>query len=629
MDRERLDGWCEKGILALMLAILVFGPLAIGAVRPWQFGVIEGLTVAMLLLWIARVWLARRVQLLWPPICWAVLAFLAYAVARYLYADIEYVARKELIQIIVYTCLFLAIINNLHRQEATQAIVLTVVFLGMMMAMYACWQFAMKSDKVWNLHNGYGGRGSGTLIYPNSLAAFLAMLVPLALSFMLIGRQSPVMKVMLGYAAVVMLAGIGTTLSRGGWLATAGALAVLCVMIISHRDFRLQGLALAGVLALAGLVVAPKMEVVQSRLHHTFQQSRVDDMRLGLWDVGAEMWRDHFWLGVGPAHFNYRYREYRPPVLQLQPDRVHDEYLNVLVDWGVVGGVLVGAVWLLLGWGVFRTWKVVWGPPDTLARRKSNKLALFVGAAVGIVAILLHSVVDFTVHVPGVGILVVTLMALLTSQWRHATERFWFSGKRPLKSLVTIAMLAGAAYISLHAWQSVRESHWLARADGLDYYSDARLASLKQAYVIDPKNFATTYEVGEWYRNHSFKNMGGNPDTLAREAMKWYRLGMAIDPYDGYNWLRYGMCLDWLGPDETTGEKPVMDYYSRADELDPNGYFMAANIGWHYAQIGDDAAARSWFERSLRLWEDDNTIATEQLPIVDHQLKETAAKNKP
>ena len=380
MDRERLDGWCENGILALMLGILLFGPLAIGAVRPWQFGVIEGLTVGILLLWIVRLWLARRAQLLWPPICWAVLAFLAYAVGRYQYADIEYVARKELIQIVVYTCLFLAVINNLQRQEATQVVVLTVVFLGMAMAMYACWQFAMKSDMVWNLHSGYLGRGSGTLIYPNSLAAFLAMLVPLALSYMLIGRQSPVTKVMLGYAAAVMLAGIGTTLSRGGWLATAGALAVLCVVIISHRDFRLQGLALAGVLLLAGLFVAPRAEVVQARLQHTFAESRVDDMRLGLWDVGAQMWRDHVWWGVGPAHFNYRYRQYRPPVLQLQPNRVHDEYLNVLVDWGVAGGLLVGAVWLLLVWGVLRTAKAVWGSPDTLARRKSNKLALLIGA---------------------------------------------------------------------------------------------------------------------------------------------------------------------------------------------------------------------------------------------------------
>jgi len=30
MNRERIDRGCEKGILGLVLAILVFGPLALG-----------------------------------------------------------------------------------------------------------------------------------------------------------------------------------------------------------------------------------------------------------------------------------------------------------------------------------------------------------------------------------------------------------------------------------------------------------------------------------------------------------------------------------------------------------------------------------------------------------------------
>ena len=237
--------------------------------------------------------------------------------------------------------------------------------------------------------------------------------------------------------------------------------------------------------------------------------------------------------------------------------------------------------------------------------------------------------VDFTVHVPGVGILVITLMALLSGQLRHATEKFWFSGKLPLKLVATIVLLAGAGYISCEGWRSVREGYWLARADNDGENSDARLAALDKAFAIDPRNFATTYAIGEWYRNHSFNNMGSHPDILAREAMKWYRLGMTLDPYDGYNWLRYGMCLDWLGPDETSKEKPVMYYYRRADKLDPNGYFMADNIGWHYAQIGDNAAARSWFERSLRLWPEDNTIATNYLPILEQRLEEAAAQHKP
>ena len=54
MNRETLDRWCERGILGLVLAILVLGPLATGAVRPVEFLVIQGLTLGVLLLWVAR-----------------------------------------------------------------------------------------------------------------------------------------------------------------------------------------------------------------------------------------------------------------------------------------------------------------------------------------------------------------------------------------------------------------------------------------------------------------------------------------------------------------------------------------------------------------------------------------------
>ena len=82
MNRKLAEHWCERGILFLTLAILVFGPLVTGAVRMLEFTIIQTLTVGVLVLWVARVWLDRRLELLWPPICWAVVAFAGYAVAR-------------------------------------------------------------------------------------------------------------------------------------------------------------------------------------------------------------------------------------------------------------------------------------------------------------------------------------------------------------------------------------------------------------------------------------------------------------------------------------------------------------------------------------------------------------------
>ena len=141
MNRETLDGWCERGILALVLGILVFGPLAIGAVDAPGFLVLQGLTVAVMLVWALRLWISPKPQLLWPPLGWVVLAFVTLAIGRYLTADIEYVARQEMIQVLMYAFLFFVIVNNLYRQESVQIISFTVIFLGVGISCFAVYQY--------------------------------------------------------------------------------------------------------------------------------------------------------------------------------------------------------------------------------------------------------------------------------------------------------------------------------------------------------------------------------------------------------------------------------------------------------------------------------------------------------
>ncbi len=177
MDRKRLDVGCERTILGLVLAILVFAPLAMGAVDAWAFLVVQGLAIAVMLVWALRLWLSPKPQLLWPPLSWVVLAFAVYAVARYLTADIEYVARLEMIQVLVYAFLFFAIVNNLYRHKSVQLISFTLIFLAMGISGYAIAQLLTHSNHVWNTVSPYAGRASGTYISPNNLAGFLKMLV--------------------------------------------------------------------------------------------------------------------------------------------------------------------------------------------------------------------------------------------------------------------------------------------------------------------------------------------------------------------------------------------------------------------------------------------------------------------
>jgi O-antigen ligase len=618
MNREVLDTYCERAILWLVLAILVFGPVAAGGVHTPTFLVIQTLTVLVMLLWGFRLWLKPRPKLLWPPICWAVLAFTAYAIARYFTAELEYPARYEVTRVVIYAFLFFVILNNLHRQEHMQMITLTLIFLAMAISFYAIYQFVTNSDRVWMLTKPYKHRGSGTYISPNNLAGFLEMILPMSLAWMLVSRVKPVVKVFIGYAAVVTLAGIGVTVSRGSWVATALALAVFFGFLLTHRTYRLPAIALLALLVGIGLYSVPRTQFFKARWKEiTANQQLNDSARFDLWKPAVRLWRENIWWGIGPNHFNFRFRAFRPQTEQMQPDRVHNDYLNTLTDWGIVGVVLVASAWVLLYAGIFKTWRFVRGIPSDLGGGNSNKFAVVLGTSIGLLAILVHSTVDFNMSVPANAILAVALMAILTGCLRFTTDRYWFTARTGSKVLATLLLLVGAGALGWQGVRSAREYVWLKRARQAPDLASAS-AAFEKALAIEPGNFQTTYKNAEALRKFSQEKDGD--EALATRAIEWFDRGIKLNPYDGYNYLGRGICLDWP-LDRKNESQPSFD---RAVELDPNGYFTAAYVGWHYFQLGDYPAAKVWLERSKRL-DANNVLADSYLGFASQRLLETAA----
>ncbi len=636
MNRAALDKWLERGILGLVLAILIFTPLAFGG-RPQlpagffldfllvdTFQVAEWLMIGVMVLWGVRLWIVPRPKLLWPPICWAVMAFTLYAIARYATADIEYVARQELMRILVYAFLFFAVINNLHRQEHVQVITLALVFLAMTISFYAVYQFLADSTRVWHVFTQYAHRASGTYICPNHLGGFLEMLLPLALAFSIASRLKPVSKIFLAYATFAILAGIAATVSRGAWLATSLSLLGFFTVLLFHRSFRLPAALFLVLIVGAAVVFMPRNYSFQARYKKLVVEGKLDDdLRFFMWEPALKVWQDNLWWGAGPAHFDYRFRQHRPEMVQLQPDRVHNDFLNSLADWGLAGTALIASGWILLGVGIVKTWNSVRNNADLSGKQTSNKFAFLLGGTIGLTAIALHSVVDFNMHIPANAMIAVTLVALLSSHLRFATESYWFTMGRLTRIGATLVLIIGAVYLGQQVAKRGRESYWLARFNtGLpDAYSPEQVAILEKAFSIDPKNFDTAYSIGEAYRVQSLAG-GEDYKELAAKAMEWFQQGMKLNRWDGYNYLRYGWCLDWTGR-----QSESQPYFAKAEELDPNGYFTMANIGLHFVEMSDFAAAKPWLERSLRLDTMDNVTAQRYLPIVNRKLLENATND--
>jgi len=679
----RFYKWCGWGILGSLLGILIYGSIATGAVHAIDFLVIQALTALALLLWLARFWLNRGHRIQWPPICWTVIAFLIYALIRYHQADIEFVARQELIRIIVYAALFFIVLNNLHRQKTTQLAVNVMLVLGMLIALYAIYQYLTDAKHVlwYEKPLVYHGRGSGTFICPNNLAGFLELLLPLALANLFLGRAEHVTRVFYGYISLVLLAGIGVTVSRGGYLATGLGLFAFFALLARYRAYR--RLALVGLLVIVAgaYFFAKKAREPHKRFSRMFTLGQVDDAHVRLWLIRAAypIWRDHFWFGVGPAHFDYAFRAYRPPEVQSRPYWVHNDYLNALVDWGTVGGAIIGAALVCLGIGAVKTWKSVFRLQDDLAAKQSDRGAHVLGTAGGLLILLFHSAVDFNMHIPANAILAIVLMASLTSHLRFATDKYWVTPHLVGRTLATVLGMVAMAYLATQAVSRYKALGYLRQAAQAKTYPE-RLDALTAAYLAEPGDGDTASMVGEACRLWSWVAYSGedvrplDPKVaeayrrwssrlqrqerldldevrslslppplsgtvslrtagaayglwtwegqdrwreLALRALPWFEEGMRLNPYETYNYVRYGMCLDWL-KHHAQAEK----FFKWAEAMDPNNYYSAAMQGWHYLQKGDYQTAKEWFEKSLRLMPYDNSIATLYLRAINQRLAE-------
>jgi O-antigen ligase len=617
MDRELLDRGCERGLLAVVLGILVFGPLATGAVRGQDFAVLQGLTVLGLGLWVARFWLNPRPRLQWPPVCWAVVAFVLYATVRYRQADVEYVARLEWIRVLVYAGLFFLVLNNLHRQETTRILTWTLLALGMAIALYAVYQYLAGSNRVWWLVRPpqYNHRGSGTYICPDHLAGFLELLLPLALAGLLVSKARAVGRVFYAYIALVLLAGLGVSLSRGGYLATGLALLVMAGWLARYRDYRKPVLIAAGVIAVAAGLFFVQERHAQKRFQNILADNSADNVRIrpDIWVPAARMWLDHFWLGVGPAHFDLRFPAYRLPLVQSRPIWVHNDYLNTLADWGAVGGGIVASGLVCLVAGALKTWKYVQREPGDLSTRRSDRAALVLGASIALVALAAHSVVDFNLHIPANAILATVLAASLTSHLRFATDRYWVTLHWPGRVLVTVLGLAAIVYLGLQAGRRFAEEQWLTRA-GRARTAPEQFEALQEAHLVEPANAETVQKIGEIYRLVSWEG-GDHWRAMAETAMKWFALGRQLNRWETYNFIRYGMCLDWLDD-----HAQAQAFFDQAIQLDPNSYYTALMRGWHAIQAGNYPAAKEELERSIKIVWWPNPLARKYLELVNKKL---------
>ncbi len=622
MDRDSIEVWCQRAGLGLLLAALAFAPLFFGAVRPVEWVVVQWLILGIAALWLARLWIKERFRLLLPPVTWAIVPFVAYAAWRWRTADIEFIARQEFLQIAFFALLFIAFINNLYGQSELRWIVFTLVVVATLLSMYGIYQWLTHSDHVlwFPKPEPSERRASATYICPNHFAGFVEMCLPLALALAVAGRFGPVVRIFLVYAFGVMAVGIAVSGSRGGWIATGVSLLVFAAAMARQRGYRWISLALAVALLGGGWFFYSK--AIQSRVESAFVSGHGREIRLRLWSAAVKIWQKSPWVGVGPDHFDHRYREFRDAAdrTQNRPGRAHNDYLNTLADYGVIG---LGLLLLPLGvaaWGVVRSWPHL--KRSTEEGQQGNRVALVLGSVCGLVAILIHSFFDFNMHVPANALAAVVLLGIAVTHTRFASSRYWFKARWPLKTGASVLLLGALAFLGGQSFTRAREVLALRRAEKSPEASPVQIAALRQAATLEPNNAETAYDLAERLRAIAWGGRDGY-QAVAREAMTWYERGMKLNRWDPYSPMRYGMCLDWLDRHDE-----ALPWYQKAVGLDPNHFSTRGMMAWHYYQVGDYFQAQKWNESSIQMNWTSNPQALLYRDLIHKAMTEEEAKKQ-
>ena len=539
MDRKTLDNIFEKGILGLVLAALLFSALATGAVRTLEFAIVETLVATAGILWLVRIWVdPNHKRLLLPPVVWPMLLFLGYAAFHYMQADVEYTARREVLRLVLYALLFLVVLNNLHKSDCTQLVLYVMLMGGTGIAIYGLVQVIAGSESVWHFTrpSQYTGRGSGTFINPNHFAGFLGMLLPLCLASVLTGRISQPMRILLGYSALMLLGGVAVSMSRGAWISTALMLLSLVVILGLRKQFRLKGIILTCVVLGIISLFFVKSDFAQSRISRVSTPGTPEHVgsRTQLWSAAANVWKEEKLLGVGPAHFDHRFPEHRPTNLQSRPVRVHNDYLNLLVDWGLIGLLLAG-VWLgTLTFVIIRSWKYSQRTSSDLSAKTSNRAAFVLGSTLGLGALGLHSFVDFNLHIPPTRWLATTLAALLTAFIRFATERYWVPLKVPQRLVLTLLVGALSLLLLGQALGQAKEHGALTASQEAKSFPE-QVTQLERAMELEPNNPKTAASLGEIHRRHAMESRFAAKRSHLDKAASWLRKAIRLNPHDAYS----------------------------------------------------------------------------------------------
>jgi len=425
-----------RAIIVLLCLIMIVSVLVFGAVDTGTLAIVTVLIVLVLLIWgwsslrrgefaisfdriqlpliaLALVGLVQLLPLGDPQIPTGSLSTTASAA---LSLD-PYATRFFLMRLALCVVFFAASLTFINSTVRVKTVVSTLIAFTAILSFYSILQRVEDPSSIFGTRQPGQAIPFGTYINRHHFAALLEMTFALTLGILFAGGLSRNRWPFLAAAAVVMIASIILTGSRGGMIGlfasivSLGVFSALQKVENRSKDRALSPAAVMGAgfaLMMLTVVLVVFLGGTDPLLRSAGVSSGAGDFtsgRMEFWQTAIRIFFNHPIIGVGLDAFGAAYSIYDLSSGAFRIEQAHNDYLQILADAGLLGFACVaGFIFLLIRDGTTRI-------------RKSSsgfRRGAAIGALAGCIGILVHSFFDFPLRTPANAFVFLMLAVIAT-----------------------------------------------------------------------------------------------------------------------------------------------------------------------------------------------------------------------
>jgi len=404
-------------IRAGICGLVIFGVLAHGAVEGWARAVLGTGAGLLFLAWAIHGYFDEQVKMvispLLPPL--AALSILVLGQLAFHGTASAYNTRLELQILVTYLIILFVAMQVFRTLEDWRGFVWFVMVFGFLVAIFGILQHLTFNGKLyWFREMRSGGIPFGPYVNRNHFAGLMELVIPVALVPLVMGKVRRERWFLVGLFAMLPMGALFLSASRGGIVSFGVELTALVLLMVLQRQAGKHALAggmvlLVAVLMVSWLGVKQVLERFSSLQTLEVSGGKRASMRGDTWRI----FLDHPWTGTGLDTLQAVYPRYETLYDGKIVNHTHNDYLEALAETGLLGGLC--SAWFL---GVLFL--------ESLRRlgesSHSFAAALHLSGLVGCTGFLVHSLVDFNLHIPANALLFFLMANLATSDIVRTTQ---------------------------------------------------------------------------------------------------------------------------------------------------------------------------------------------------------------